>query len=368
LIPVPRKASQQRRRHAGATGVYFSHVVGPDGRKARRYEITYVDSDGRQRWQAVDGDREAAKAERALLLAKIAGGEHVVPTKHTVHEACEQWLDTQDHRPRTTDGYRASLSRHVYPLLGRRLLKDVRADDVAALVSAMRKEGYSPATIRNALKPLAGAFQVAVRRGGMAQNPVRILLPSERPSGGTKRQMRILEPREMTALVDAAKPKPVALAIAVSLYGGTRQSETLALRWLDCDLERGRVRVAAQLGRDGQRAELKTDSAAREIVIPPYVVAMLRERKQQQFAAGFARPEDYVFATRTGNPLGQRNLLRDFYEVLEDADLDGDDGRPRPRWHDLRHTCASVLIGKGIPVTSVAHQLGHANPSITLSF
>lgn len=232
----------------------------------------------------------------------------------------------------------------------------------------MRRKGYSPATIRNALKPLAGAFQVAVRRGAMTQNPVRILLPNERPSGGATRQMRILEPTEMTTLVNAAKTRPpVALAVAVSLYGGTRQSETLALRWQDCDLERGRVRVGAQLGRDGKRAELKTASAAREVVIPPFVVAMLKERKEAQFAAGFARPEDHVFATRTGNPLGQRNLLRDFYEVLKDACLDGDDdGRPRPRWHDLRHTCASVLIAKGIPVTSVAHQLGHANPSITL--
>jgi integrase len=194
-----------------------------------------------------------------------------------------------------------------------------------------------------------------------------LLSASERPSGESTRQMRILEPDEMTALVEVARPRaPIALAIAVSLYGGTRQSETLALRWQDCDVDRGRVRVGAQLGRDGQRAELKT---AREIVIPPFVAARLKERKERQFAAGFARPEDYVFATRTGNPLGQRNLLRDFYEVLKDASLDGtEDGRSRPRWHDLRHTCASVLIAKGIPVTSVAHQLGHANPSITLSF
>lgn len=105
-----------------------------------------------------------------------------------------------------------------------------------------------------------------------------------------------------------------------------------------------------------------------EAVVPPFVVAMLKERKERQFAAGFARSEDYVFATRTRNPLGQRNLLRDFYEVLKDAGLDGaEDGPPRPRWHDLRHTCASVLIAKGIPVTPVAHQLGHASASITLS-
>jgi integrase len=172
----------------------------------------------------------------------------------------------------------------------------------------------------------------------------------------------------MTTLVEAATARShrLALALAVSLYGGPRQSETLALRWQDCELERGRLRVVAQLGRDGKRAELKTESAAREVVVPPFVVAMLRERKQQQFAAGFARPEDYVFATRTGKPVGQRNLLRDYYEVLADAGLDGADGRLRPRWHDLRHTCASVLIAKGLPVTSVAHQLGHANPSITL--
>jgi hypothetical protein len=94
---------------------------------------------------------------------------------------------------------------------------------------------------------------------------------------------------------------------------------------------------------------------------------MLKERKERQFSAGFARPEDYVFATRTGAPLGQRNLLRGFYAVLRTAGLDSADGRPRPRWHDLRHTCASVFIAKGIPVTSVAHHLGHANPGITLT-
>jgi integrase len=113
----------------------------------------------------------------------------------------------------------------------------------------------------------------------------------------------------------------------------------------------------------------RIEGAAARSVRPPLARSSIRrglERKQQQFAAGLARPEDYLFATRTGKPVGQRNLLRDYYDVLKYTGLDGADDRLRPRWHDLGHTRASVLIAKGLSVTSVAHQLGHANPSITL--
>jgi integrase len=86
----------------------------------------------------------------------------------------------------------------------------------------------------------------------------------------------------------------------------------------------------------------------------------LRAHRERQLASGFASPESFVFTTRTGSPLGHRNVARQALDpALERA------GLPSMRWHDLRHTCASLLIAQGQSDVFVARQLGHASPSIT---
>jgi integrase len=98
----------------------------------------------------------------------------------------------------------------------------------------------------------------------------------------------------------------------------------------------------------------------------PSLVRILREHKERAFAAGVARPEHFVFASLAGGPLHYRNVVRrGLDKAVETAGL-AEGGKPKLRWHDLRHTAASLLISEGLNVAFVSRQLGHADPSITL--
>jgi integrase len=364
LSSMPTQSSQKPRRVRvkGATGVYYRPLPGG----GRRYEVGYLDSDKVQRWEVVDGDLEAAKAYRADVVARLGHGEQVRKTDETLGEYAERWLDQQRGRlrPTTIQWYEIAVRKHVVPALGRRKLQSIRIDDVADLVAQMRANGKSASTARGVLTPLGRIFATAVRRGLIPSNPVRGLERAERPRGPS-REMRILTANEIPKLI-AACPERYRLLLELSLATGIRQGEALGLVWRDVDLDRGTVEVRKQLGRDGQRADPKTERAKRSIPLPPSVARRLREHKERAFGLGRAKGDDFVFASETGGPLQARNLIRrGLGKAIEGAGLDGDG--PSIRWHDLRHTYASVLIGQGIDVVYVSRRLGHSSPATTLA-
>src|SRR5262245_60426002 len=136
----------QNKRNSGARrtrierGVYFRET--PQG---RRYEITYTDSTGRQRWQKVDGGIREARAARGDALAKLARGERVAPSKLTLAEYAAEWIDQLEGkcRPKTIDRYSTDLRLHVLPRLGRRKLASITVDDVASLLTDLQRTGYT---------------------------------------------------------------------------------------------------------------------------------------------------------------------------------------------------------------------------------
>jgi len=142
-----------------------------------------------------------------------------------------------------------------------------------------------------------------------------------------------------------------------------RQSECLGLQWGDVDLRAGVIHLTAQLSRPkvdkpGERVPLKTD-VARTIDLDAALVAFLRERKEQAFAAGRAGASDWIFATASGGPPHYRNVGRAFELAAERAGLNPQ-GKRRLRFHDLRRTHASLLIEGGCEGPWVARRLGHS--------
>lgn len=139
---------------------------------------------------------------------------------------------------------------------------------------------------------------------------------------------------------------------------GLRQSELLALRWHDVDFDDQLVRVRRALDRRGNDVPPKTQHAVRDVVLTPALVDLLREHQDE---SRFHDPDDYVFASRTGTPLHWRNIAR---RALKPALAEA--GIEPLRWHDLRHTYASLLIGGGANVVFTSRQLGHGSSDITL--
>jgi integrase len=275
----------------------------------------------------------------------------------------EEWLAAQTHlRPRVHDLYRTALRRHLGPRIGDIPIAELDEDTIARMIEDLQADGLSGWTIRGILVPLGRILTHATRRGMIADNPLRRLERWERPRV-VRREMRILAPEEIDALLAAARPTYRTL-LATAIFTGLRQGELLGLQWADLDLDAGLLHVRRQLDRSGTYSEPKTLHALRTVVLMPALVELLREHNRTSPYAGSTDP---VFATRTGRPMYYRNVSRrGLAATVEKAGLNGP-GEPRLRFHDLRHTNAAVLIGHGLNVVFVSRQLGHATAGFTLN-
>ncbi len=372
----PRVAKEQSSRARVKPGIWKRAAA--DGR--RRYEITYRDSDGKQRRQVVEGGLRAAEATLADVKSKIGKGERVAPRRNlTFGEAAEAWMSKQGAalRPATQAAYRWALDTHLLPAWGKLRLDRIDVDTVAALVEQMQTaayrskvqqrlgskpsaRAYSAWSIRGVLTPAGRVFDFAKRRMDWAgTNPVRELDRGERPKH-QQRERRILSRDELAQLLDAAdEPYRTALATAAGL--GTRLGETLGLAWSDIDLEGGTATVRYQIDRRGERVELKTARSRRVVEMPGSVVSALRSHKLRSRPAA---ANGLVFASRTGAPMDRRNIARrGLARAFKRAGLDG---RP-PTFHELRHAHASAWIAGGGDLVELSNRLGHRDPSITAS-
>lgn len=353
------KNSPRRVKVDGHRGVYYR-----EGSNGRRYEICFQGSDGRTRWQVVNGGLRDAIRERADVLSRLGRGEKVAPSRVRFGEVAETWLASKDIRPKTRRGYEDALRLHLLPRFERMQVAKITEDHVALLVSDMRRAGYAAWSIRGTLTPLSGIMAYAVRKGLASSNPVRGLTSDERPKL-EHREQRILDTDGIGKLLDAATDKYRAL-LATAVFTGLRIGELLALRWADIDFDAGLVRVRAQLDEGNNRRALpKTASGWRDVVLMPELARVL---KAYRLAAppAFKGDESPVFASTAGTPMLRRNVMRRGLDAAADKAGLNPEGRPRLRMHDARHTFASLLISQGCDVVFVSGQLGHANPSITL--
>jgi integrase len=385
-------------------GVYYRELHGGK----RRYEITYSDSEGRRRWQVVDGGLAQADAALADVKQRKRKGERIAPSRATISELWQPWLDSQASlRPRTRERYRTAFENQIVPRLGGIRVVELNEDHVATrLIKPMcqglevvrdargrlverprtqlvrakaenevgrpvtrmveKKLGpYSGWTIRATLTPLSRLMSHCVRRGLAVANPVAKLERGERPPVG-RREMRILERDEIDRLLTAT-PERYRPLLATAVFTGLRLGELLGLTWADVDFEKGVLRVRKQLAKDGTRVEPKTAQALRAVVLMPALARLLRGHKEKAFAVGRAKPNDFVFASSVGTAMSARNVSRrGLDKAIGDAGLDAD-GKPKLRFHDLRHCFASMLIANGADVVFVSRQLGHATPAITLA-
>jgi integrase len=358
-------ARARRTKVRGKPGIYHRLVSIEDGGKrkqVRRYELTYLDSDGKRRWQAVPGYDNLDDAERLLtqVKRKLHRGVRVAPSRKTFDELADEWLAQLRGSERTRERYDVNLRHYLRPRFGNRRAQEITVDDVARLIAEMEATGKAGWTIRNVLTTLSSLMSWAKRRGMVPNNPVADLEPRERPKAGRKLQ-RVFERDEITALLEAAADKYRPL-LATALFAGLRLMELLGLRWQDVDFAGGYIRVRKQLGRDGQLKQLKSDAGRRDVVLMPELAQLLRRHKT---ASRYSQEDDFVFCSRNRTPLHWRNVeTRGFDATVTRAKLQRSDGKPV--LHDCRHTFASLLIAQGLDIVFISRQLGHANPATTL--
>lgn len=337
-----------------------------------KYAVCFM-LDGRPRFRTVGYDLENARRERLAFVEAARWGVVAAAPRLRFGQVAAWWIErferkvaSGERRERTLESHRYRLDQHLLPAFEGRLLREISVEDVCELIGVLREAGHSEHTIAGTVGTLQSVMRFAVRNGWIAESPVSKLEADERPRPARPTQ-RVLGREEVARLLDASLPAYRAL-IATALFTGMRHSELLGLIWDDVTLAGDSICVRAQLsrarrGHPAKRVAPKTRSAVRQIPLAPQLAVVLREHRT---AAKFDAASDWVFATRNGTPLTQRNVQRSALgRAVHAAGLDR--GAARMRFHDLRHTFAShLIIDVGLDVVQVSRMLGHANVGTTL--
>lgn len=267
--------------------------------------------------------------------------------------------------PGHVENTRARL-RHLEPLHDRPIAELTVADVeqvVARLTRARRVVGgkprpYGAATIRSVVACGHAVCRRAERAGAVERNVFALLDRSDLPrlQDGARARLGLAD---LWLLVEhaAAHRRPMVAALALT---GARVGEVAGLRWSDVDFASQRITIDRQMRRDGHAGRLKTQASRRVIDLDVRLASELRRHRREALELGRAAPDDLVFQRPEGGPVSQRHAHRWVQAAAKRA------GLPAVRVHDLRHSFGSVLVSAGVPITTVARHLGHANPATTM--
>lgn len=344
------------RRGRGEGSVYKR----PDGLWAAQVTVGY-DGRGKRRRRTVYGRTKAEVLRKLVDLQHEAlTGALTEPNRLTVAVFLASWLQDVARarvRPSTLARYSGLVQKHVAPYIGGLQLRKVTPLVLQRLYSQLEKDGASPRTRELVHVVLHAAFKHARRVNLLRENPADLVDKPRAP----KRSMRALSREEAAALLGAAKGDRLEALYVLAVTLGLRQGELLALRWEDVDLRQGTLTVRhTQQELNGRLlvSEPKTAASRRTIPLPGRVKTALHEHRKRMLAEGLR--SEWVFCDTRGGPLRRSNLTRrSFWPLLERA------GLPRIRFHDLRHTAATLLLEQGVPLKTVQALLGHSTIAVT---
>lgn len=323
-----------------------------------RWEASYRDPAGRERTKNL---RTRAEADRWLAALKtgVARGDWVDPqlARTRFRDWADEWLATTAHlRVKTRVGYESTLRVHVLPVFGDLPIAGVQQVDVRRFVADMVAAGAAPGTVRGARKVLRLVLATAEGSGAIRSNPCNGVRVPMSP----KADMVFLTPEEVEVLAGVIDPR-YATMIRFAAYTGLRAGEIGALRVGRVDFLRGRVLVAQSVtaveGHGLVFSEPKTYER-RSVTLPSF----LREELAAHLAGRTGNPDDFVFPNQSGGVLRHKDFYRRVYKpAVVAAGIS-----PTFRFHDLRHTCASLCIALGAHPKAIQERLGHSSITVTL--
>lgn len=249
-------------------------------------------------------------------------------------------------------------------------LAEVEAKHIRQLHESILKDGCKANTVHRYHAVVRSALNYAEKNELIEKNPVKhIKLPKK-----DKFISEYYTKTEMAELFEATKEEPLAVVIRLAAYYGLRRSEALGVRWSNVDFERKTISINHKVissKENGKRItftedKLKTDSSFRTLPLIPVVVEYLLEVKarQERYRRLFKRSYctgylDYGCVDQMGELIKPDYVSRRFSELLQKY------GLKKIRFHDLRHSCASLLLSEGIPIKAIQEWLGHSNFSTT---
>lgn len=320
------------------------------------WEARYTAADGRRHSIYARTEREAQAKLRAALQA-ADHGIRPVGSQLTTAAFLDDWLATsvrQRCRTRTADSYASTVRLYIVPAIGRIPLSKLEPEHIGRMLADLSARGtLSPTTVRYAYSVLRTALGYALRQGKTLRNVAILVDPPHR----TETTVAPLTRDQARAFLAGVRGDPREALYVTALGTGLRQGELLALRWSDVDLARGELTVRHTLGRFSRQPEpTKTPRSRRTLRLPQQAVTALTTHRERQTVVPLS---GLVFATERGGPLQQINVTLSLQRTLRRL------GLPRRRFHDLRHTFATLALEAGEGLDAVSRALGHTSVATT---
>jgi len=333
-------------------------------------QYTVYTAEGRKRRTLYGKTRAEAAKKLAKALSDREDGMVFDAENLTVGEYLDRWLkDSVEGNvgPRTLSNYQLQVRQHIRPALGRINLKALSPAHDQSVYRSKLDSGLAPSSVRYIHAVLHRALKQALRWGLVPRNASESV---DLPRLGNE-EVEALLPEEVRAFFEAAQEDRLEALYVVAVTVGLRRGELLGLRWTDLKLDgEPKLRVGRQLQRmrdgSGRRFVAPKGGKGRTIHLPARTVEALKAHRTRQAevrlkAGPLYQDARLVFASEIGTPLEPSNIdRRSFKPLLEKA------GLPNIRFHDLRHTCATVLLSQGVNPKFVQELLGHADIKLTL--
>ncbi|GAC1566243.1 MAG: site-specific integrase [Ktedonobacteraceae bacterium] len=316
--------------------------------------------------------KEVQEKLKAALYEQLQG-VLVTGAQQKVGQFLTHWLEDvhrQSIRPRTYERYEGIVRLHLAPGIGHHQLQKLSPQHLQSFYKKKLEEGLSTTTVISFHNGLHKALEMAVRWNLIARNTCDLVSPPRRK----RYEIQPLSMQQIQQFLAAARVHRQEALFILALATGMRRGELLALKWQDLDLEQGTLQVCRILtripsklpGRGFEEAEPKTDKGRRCTLLPSFTVEALKQHRLRQLEAKLKagpawQDQDYEFCTSIGTHL---NPTRDVLDVLKS--LLGKAGLPDIRFHDLRHSSATMFLGMKVHPKIVQEILGHSQIAITL--
>jgi integrase len=304
---------------------------------------------------------DAIREQRKFIASLDSGARVVGRNDVSLRELRDEWEPWargpgSNYAARTVTLYCELIERHAFRVLGAETkAAALTPTHLRRLIDKLNAEGHSGSYVHGNLTALSALLRYGVRRGVIESNPTRLLERGDRPSAKRLHEPRYLDRKQIDALLAKMGDefRPVAATLA---FAALRVSEALALRWQDVDFNARMLNVPGT----------KTAASAQPVPMTADLVTELRAHRSRQRVLARLRPEALVFQTCNGRPHHRKNVLRAIYRAGDHAGLNTKGGK-KVGCHDLRHSCAGLLLSAGVPAPKVAAILRHADARVTLT-
>jgi integrase len=355
----------------------------PDGRWRATLSVGYRNG---KRWRKVYEATLRADVQERLDKAREdqKDGLPIVTARQTVGQFLSSWLSDvvkPSVKPKTYRTYADLVKIHILPALGRHSLAKLSPQHIRAFLNdkltvpqasrrkpehgkpAMPGKPLSARTVKHLLVTLRGALETAVKDGLVPRNVAALVDPPR----VRKVQFKTFSPEQARSFLEAIKGHRFEALFATAIALGYRQGEALGLQWPDVDLDAGTLTVRQAIQRvDGKLTIVPTKGDKVHSVNLPAVtksaliVHRAKQEDERRLAGSRWHETGFVFTTGIGTPLDARGVIRVFHSILTVAEL------PKIRFHDLRHSVATLLLAQGVSPRYISDLLGHSQVSFTM--